>query len=130
MKAAAVALAASVVTGLTGASLANDIVAAEQVGGASVGFVLKGSYNNATLSVSGPNGFHASTSYRGGAVAIDLTQFGFLPDGPTTTSSPPPAASSSGSRRASTTAAAASAGHLPTSPKPRAARSTSKAGVS
>jgi hypothetical protein len=56
-------------------------VAVDQVSGTSVGFVLKGAYSNATLSVSGPNGFHASTFSRGGAIVIDLSQFGSLPDG-------------------------------------------------
>jgi hypothetical protein len=57
------------------------MVAAEQVGGTSVGFVLKGAYSNATLTVAGPGDFQARAFSRGGAVALDLKQFGALPDG-------------------------------------------------
>jgi hypothetical protein len=81
MKVAALAVAAALAIGLADAGHADEIVAAEQMGGTTVGFVLKNSYSNATLSVSGPNGFHASTSSKGGAVAIDLTQIGSLADG-------------------------------------------------
>jgi hypothetical protein len=78
---AAFGLAMGLTLSLTGVSAADDLVAAEQVSGTSVGFVLTGSHRNATLSISGPNGFHASTFSRGGAVAVDLGQFGHLPDG-------------------------------------------------
>ena len=81
MKAAAFGLAACLGVSLSGACPADELVAAEQVGGTSVGFVLKGAYSNATLTVAGPGNFYAQTFSRGGAVALNLTQFGALPDG-------------------------------------------------
>jgi hypothetical protein len=81
MNAAAFGVAASLSICLAGACLADDMVAAEQVAGTTIGFVLKGSYNNATLSVAGPNDFQASTFSRGGAVVLELSKFGALADG-------------------------------------------------
>jgi hypothetical protein len=78
---AAFGLAAILSVGVASACLADDMVAAEQVAGTSIGFVLKGTHSNATLNITGPNNFQASTFSRGGAVAIDLKQFGPLPDG-------------------------------------------------
>jgi hypothetical protein len=81
MNAAAYGLAASLSIFLAGACQADDMVAAEQVAGTTIGFVLKGSYSNATLSVAGPNDFQASTFARGGAVVLELSKFGALADG-------------------------------------------------
>jgi hypothetical protein len=83
MKVAAFGLAAALAVGLASACAANDdnMIAAEQVSGTSVGFVLNGTHSNATLSISGPNGFYAHTFSRAGAVAIDLSQFGSLANG-------------------------------------------------
>jgi hypothetical protein len=60
---------------------AEDMVAAEQFSGANVGFLLKGPLSDVTLSVSGPDEFHASVFSRSGAVAIDLSKSGPLEDG-------------------------------------------------
>ena len=80
MKSAAFGLATVLALGLSNPSLADDIAAAEQFADQSVGFLLKAAFANATLSVTGPNGFHASSYSKAGAVAIDLSKFGPLPD--------------------------------------------------
>jgi hypothetical protein len=80
MKSATLGLAAFLVLGC-GACLADDFVAAEQHTGSKLEFRLKPSFANATLSVAGPNNFHASSFSKGGAAAIDLSQFGRLDDG-------------------------------------------------
>lgn len=81
MKIAPFALATVLAVGLSGSCLANDMVAAEQVAGSKLAFRLKPEMTNATLSVAGPNNFHVSAFSRGGALAIDLSQFGSLSDG-------------------------------------------------
>ena len=80
MKSATIGLAAFLAVG-SSACLADDFVAAEQHAGSKLEFRLKPTYANATLSVAGPNNFHASTFSKGGAAAIDLSQFGRLDDG-------------------------------------------------
>lgn len=81
MKFAAFGLAAFFAVGCSGACLADNIVAAEEVAGGKLAFLLKPNLANATLSVAGPNNFNASTFSKGGALAIDLAQFGPLDDG-------------------------------------------------
>ena len=81
MKWATFGSAALLAASFTSACFADDIVAAEQAAGSRLGVLLKPAFANATLSVSGPNDFHASISSKGGAVAIDLSQFGALDDG-------------------------------------------------
>lgn len=81
MKLATIGLAVLLAASFSSACLADDIVAAEQVAGSKLGFLLKPTFTNATLSVAGPNSFHASTFAKGGALAIDLAQFGPLDDG-------------------------------------------------
>lgn len=81
MKSATFGLATVLALGLSNPSLADDIAAAEQIAGQRVGVELKAGFANATLSVTGPHGFHASTHSKSGAVAIDLSKFGPLPDG-------------------------------------------------
>jgi len=80
MKSATIGLAAFLAVG-SSACLADDFVAAEQHAGSKLEFRLKPSFANATLSVVGPNNFHASTFSKSGAAAIDLSQFGRLDDG-------------------------------------------------
>ena len=80
MKSATIGLAAFLAVG-SSACLADDFVAAEQHAGSKMEFRLKPSIANATLSVAGPNNFHASTFSKSGAAAIDLSQFGRLDDG-------------------------------------------------
>jgi len=81
MKSAAFGLATVLALGLSNPSLADDLAAAEQIAGQRVRIELKPAFANATLNVTGPNGFHASTYSKSGAVAIDLSRFGRLADG-------------------------------------------------
>jgi hypothetical protein len=81
MRTATLCLAACAAIGMSSACLADDMVAAEQFGGTSLGFLLKGTLNNATLTVSGPDDFHASASSKTGAVALDLGKQGAVEDG-------------------------------------------------
>jgi hypothetical protein len=81
MKTTVLCLAACATIGLSGTCLADDMISAKQVGGTSLGFLLNGSLSNATLSVSGPDDFHASAYSKSGAVAIDLGKLGALDDG-------------------------------------------------
>ena len=74
-------LAACAVIGLSGACLADEKFAAEKFGGTSLGFLLKKSLSNVTLSVSGPDDFHASVFSKTGSVALDLRKFGPVEDG-------------------------------------------------
>jgi hypothetical protein len=80
MKPATLGLAACLALGLAGTCLA-DLAADERFAGTSVGFELKGPYSNVTLSIAGPNGFHASAFSKSGAPTIDLKQFGDVDDG-------------------------------------------------
>ena len=66
---------------LSGACLADDLKATERFSGSAVAFDLQGSYSNATLTVSGPNRFHASASAKSGAPSIDLRRVGAVDDG-------------------------------------------------
>ena len=81
MKAAAIGLAAGLALALPGAVQANDIAADRRFTDTSVGFELKGTYSNLTLTISGPRDFHASAFARGGSPAIDLRRYGPLEDG-------------------------------------------------
>ena len=81
MKTTVLCLATCAALGLSGACHADDMVAAKQFSGTNLGFLLKGALRNSTLSVAGPDDFHASTFSKSGAVAIDLGKFGALEDG-------------------------------------------------
>lgn len=78
---AAFALAAGLVLGLAGTSLANDLLATEQFSGTIVAFQPQRAYANMTLRVTGPNEYQASVSYPSGAPALDMTRFGNVYDG-------------------------------------------------
>jgi hypothetical protein len=82
MKPAALGLAACLAFGFSSAGMADDLSASEQFAGTTVGFELKGGpFSNVTLSVAGPDNFHASASARRGAPTIDLRRFGPVEDG-------------------------------------------------
>jgi hypothetical protein len=82
MKPAAFGLAAGLAFGLSGACLADDLSASEQFAGTTVGFELKGGpFSHVTLSISGPNDFHASAFSRRGAPSLNLRSFGAVEDG-------------------------------------------------
>ncbi len=81
MQMTALGLAACFAAGLTGACWAQDLKATQRLSDTQIGFDLGGSYGNYTLTVSGPNGFHATTASRTGTPAIDLRRFGTYDDG-------------------------------------------------
>jgi len=81
MKPAAFGLAAGLALGLSSACLADDLTADQRFTETGVAFELKGAVSNVTLTVSGPNGFHASAFSRSGAPAVDLRRFGAVEDG-------------------------------------------------
>ena len=62
-------------------SLADDLKADQRFSGTVVGFDLKGPYSNLTLTIAGPNGFHAGAAAKSGAPSIDLRGFGAVEDG-------------------------------------------------
>ena len=80
-KPAASILAACFAVGLSGPCLADDLKATEKFSESTVAFDLQGSYSNVTLSVSGPNRFHASASAKTGTPSIDLRRAGAPADG-------------------------------------------------
>lgn len=71
----------AIAAGLPGAVFADDVVATRQITGGRLSFVLRPNLSNATLSVTGPNDFHASSFSRSGEVAINLSRQGPLEDG-------------------------------------------------
>jgi hypothetical protein len=81
MKSATFGLAALLAVGFSSACFADDIVAAEQITGSKLGVQLKTPLHNARLTISGPDGFHASASSKSGEVAIDLSASGAMEDG-------------------------------------------------
>ena len=87
MKLPTIGLAAFLAVGFANTSLAQNRTAAPQVMGSSFGFQLDPAYANATLSISGPNNFHASNYSKGGSPGIDLSQFGALAGIPAVTPS-------------------------------------------
>lgn len=81
MRSTVLALLALAAGGASGAVAAEPMIAAEQIAGSKIGILLSNGLSNATLSVSGPNDFHADTSSKAGALAIDLASHGQLDDG-------------------------------------------------
>jgi hypothetical protein len=81
MKPRALGLATSLVLCLSGIVLAQDLAAEPKFTETGLGFELKGDVTNVTLTVAGPNRFHASVSARRGAPEIDLRRFGPIEDG-------------------------------------------------
>jgi hypothetical protein len=66
---------------LSSGCLADDLKAEQKFSESSVGFDLNGSYSNVTLTIAGPNDFHASAFSANAAPTIDLRRFGSLEDG-------------------------------------------------
>ena len=81
MKPATFYLAASLMAGLSGACLAEDLKAEAKFTDTGLAFEARGDYSNLTLSVAGPHRFHASASARSGGIEMDLRRFGQLEDG-------------------------------------------------
>jgi hypothetical protein len=74
-------LMACLVVGISGACWAQDLKATQRLSDTQIGFDLSGSYGNYTLTVTGPNGFHASATSKTGTPSIDLRRFGAFDDG-------------------------------------------------
>jgi hypothetical protein len=81
MKSAAFGLAACLAVSMSGACWAQDLKATEKHTDTALGFETGSGYSNFTLTVTGPNGFHASAASRDAAPSIDLHRFGTLDDG-------------------------------------------------
>jgi len=81
MQTTALGLAACLAAGLTGPCWAQDLKATQRLSDTQLGFDLSGNYGNYTLSVTGPNGFHATASSKTGTPTIDLRRFGAYDDG-------------------------------------------------
>ncbi len=81
MNIAKLGLAAIFAVGIAGTCVAQDLKATQRFGETQIGFDLGASYNNYTLTVTGPNGFTASASSKAGSPAIDLRRFGAHDDG-------------------------------------------------
>ena len=81
MQMTALGLAACLAAGLTGACWAQDLKATQRLSETQLGFEPAGNYGNYTLTVAGPNGFHATVSSKTGTPTIDLRRFGAYDDG-------------------------------------------------
>jgi hypothetical protein len=81
MQTTALGLAACLAAGLTGACWAEDLKATQRLSDTQIGFDPSGSYGNYILTVTGPNGFHASASSKTGTPSIDLRRVGKYDDG-------------------------------------------------
>lgn len=81
MKSAALGLATCLAIGISGACSAQDLKGTPRLGDTQIGFDPSGNFGNYTLTVSGPNGFHASASTKTGTPTIDLRRFGVHDDG-------------------------------------------------
>jgi hypothetical protein len=81
MRPTAIGLMACLVFGLPNSGLADDLKAEQRFTERSVSFDLKGDYSNVTLTISGPNGFHASAFAKSGTPSLNLRQSGSLEDG-------------------------------------------------
>ena len=81
MKSAALGLAACLAAGISGTCWAQDLKATHRLSDTQLGFDPSGSYGNYTLTVTGPNGFHASAASKTGTPAIDLRRIGAYDDG-------------------------------------------------
>ena len=81
MRMTALGLAACLAAGLTGTCWAQDLKATPKLGDTEIAFDPGGTYGNYTLTVTGPNGFHASAASKTAAPSIDLRRFGTYDDG-------------------------------------------------
>lgn len=81
MKLAVFGLAACLAAGLSGAALAQDFKPMERNTETTLGFETARGYRNFTLTVTGPNGFHASSESKDSVPTIDLRAAGAHDDG-------------------------------------------------
>src|SRR5947209_233471 len=81
MKLAAFGLAACLAVGASGTCWAQGLNATQKFTDTEIGFDITGPYSNLTLTISGPNGLHASAHSRTGSPLIDLRKLGTSHDG-------------------------------------------------
>ena len=81
MKSAALGLAVCLAAGMSSACWAQDLKATEKHTDTVLGFETGSSYSNFNLTVTGPNGFHASAASKQTAPSLDLHRSGALDDG-------------------------------------------------
>lgn len=81
MKLAAFGLAACFAAGISSTCWAQSLNATQKFTDTEVGFDIAGPYSNLTLTVSGPNGIHASAHSRTGSPSVDLRKLGAIHDG-------------------------------------------------
>jgi hypothetical protein len=81
MRPSALLLAACLSTAMSSACLAQDLKATQRFTDTQIVFEPGGAYSNYTLTITGPNGVHASASTKAGAPAIDLRQMRTAGDG-------------------------------------------------
>ena len=81
MRSAALGVVACLAFGSATDGSAQDLKATHKLGETQVGFDLGGSYSNYTLTITGPNGFHASVSSKSEAPSIDLRRVGVFDEG-------------------------------------------------
>jgi len=101
MKSAALGLAVCLAVGLSGSCWAQDLKATEKHTDTVLGFETGSSYSNFNLTVTGPNGFHASAASKQTAPSLDLRRSGAL-------AAHPPAVCFHSARRSITVSASAS----------------------
>ena len=81
MQSATLGVMAWLALGCCNVGWAQDLKATHRLADTQIGFDADGSYSNYTLTVTGPNGFHAVATSRSGAPSIDLRQIGAFDDG-------------------------------------------------
>jgi hypothetical protein len=81
MSIATFGLAAILAAGSAGICAAQDLKATQVLSDTQIGFDPGGNYGNYTLTVTGPNGFHATTTSKTGSPTVDLRRFGAFDDG-------------------------------------------------
>lgn len=81
MKSAILGVMACLALGISSAGWAQDLKATQKLTDTQIGFDPGGTYSNYTLTVTGPNGFHASASSKSDVPAIDLRRIGTFDDG-------------------------------------------------
>jgi hypothetical protein len=81
MKLAAFGLAACFAVGTSSTCWTQGLTATQKFTDSEVVFDITGPYSNLTLTISGPNGLHASAHHRTGSPVIDLRKLGTIDDG-------------------------------------------------
>lgn len=81
MKTAALGFAVCMAVGMSSACWAQDLKATQKFTDTEIGFEPSAGYGNYTLTITGPNGLHATVSSRSGAPSIDLRKLGAIDDG-------------------------------------------------